>query len=228
MFHLWYRWLAPLVVVAGSACSRHPVATAVCARPGIPSITAEIRDSRGQPTANGATVTIRNRRGYGAVAEGYGDSLRVGVGESRGGTFDVRVTKPWYKESVVQSVKVPEDECGISKSTRVSVTLSLLPGAPSVRQVVAAPFAYGFGWGNLKAPLVAYVEADPGVSQAVVWSSRDSTVARVTPDGILTSVCRSSSDSTWVVATSAADPSQRDSVQVFVSRDQDPARCPSG
>jgi hypothetical protein len=213
------------MILAG--CNSVPFLPITCARPGIPSIVVQIRDDAGKPAAIGTTVLIRNRAGYSATEEGYGDSLRVSVGETEGGTFDVRVTKPWHAAAILSDVKVPADACGVERPREVSLVLTRLPGAPAVRQVVAAPFGYGFGWGNLSAQLVAYVEADPGVSREVEWVSRDSTVARVTRGGNLTSVCRSTPGSTWVVASAVADRSVSDSISVGVSADQDPQRCPA-
>jgi hypothetical protein len=228
------RWTAGGAAAAalGLAACRgvlgDPGGPAVCGGPGIPSVAAEVRDDRGRPAAVGATVWIRNQAGYEASAEGYVDPLRVSVGngENEGGTFEVRVTKPWHEGVTLRGVVVPEDACGIREPTQVAVTLALQPGAPPVRQVVAAPYGYGFGWGGLTVPLVAFVEADSGVSRAVAWTSGDTAVARVTPEGVLTSACRATAGATWVTAAAVADPTQRDSVAVTVFADQDPARCP--
>lgn len=224
------RWLlvgstCSMVALASCDASETAIVT-VCARPGIPSVITDIRDAEGQPTAIGAIVTITGHDGFEASGEGYGDSLRVAVGESRGGTFDIVATKPWHSPAELKSVKVPEDKCGVEAPTHVALTLPLLPNAPPVRQVVASPGGYGFGWGNLQVTLVAFVEAAPGVSTEVQWSSRDTSVAVVTPGGVLTSRCRDAFGRTWIVAASVPDPSVQDSVRVGVFADQDPARCP--
>ncbi len=201
---------------------------AICSLVGIPAVVAEVRDERGRPTAIGATVAAAGPN-LAAQGEGWGDSLRIFTrgSENVGGTFTVTVTKPWYTTAVLKDVTNPEGECGIAASKRVSATISLLPGAPPVRQVVAPPFGYGFGDGNISEQLRAYVEADSGVSHEVSWVSRDPSVATVTPDGRITSACRTSTGETYVVASAVAAPAIKDSVAVTVwAADRGSGRCP--
>ena len=216
----------PAALLAAAACY-NPLENNpnVCARPLIPAVTVQVRDAAGRPNAIGATVVARNRTGHLSSVKGYGDSLHISAGEESG-TYDVEVTKPYHTSSVVRDVRPHQDGCGVRDPADLQVTLTLLPGAPPVRQVVTAPHGYGFGWGGLTAQLTAYVEADAGVSRAVTWVSRDTSVARVTPQGVLTSRCRTSAGSTWVVASSVVDPTRRDSVGVAVYADTDPVRCP--
>lgn len=222
-------WLLLLIfaAIAPKHSEEDAAPKVMCAREGVSPIYVEIRDLQGRPNAIGAVVTIRNQEGYKASAEGFGDPLRVYVGESEGGIFDIKVRKPWHTKATIRGVEVPEDSCGLWASKRVEVTLPLLAGAPAVRQVVAAPYGYGFGRGNMTDRLVAYVEAAPGISRQVVWRSEDTSVVEITPEGILTTQCRARSGSTLVTATSVADPTKRDSVQVSVFRDQNPKRCPA-
>jgi len=63
------------------------------------------------------------------------------------------------------------------------------------------------------ATATATVTATGGVSTAVTWASRTPAVATVSAAGLITAV---SSGATWVVATSVADPSKRDSTAVTV------------
>lgn len=189
-----------------------------CVDVGISSVVATVRDAAGHATARGATVTIL-KPGVDAYGYGYGDSLRISVdmGDLNvPGPFDVSVTKPWYTSATVRDVEPPEGRCGVSGPTRISVTLALEPNAPAVRQVVVPPFGYSFGDGNIQENLFAAVEADAGVSHAVVWQSRDTAVVRITPDGLLTSVCRTSYGGAYVVASAVADTTVRDSVGVGV------------
>ncbi|HEU0302483.1 MAG TPA: hypothetical protein VFR37_23690 [Longimicrobium sp.] len=197
----------------------------VCARPLIHAVTVQVRDAAGRPNAIGATVIARPRGGEAELGKGYGDSLNISAGE-QGGTYDVEVSKPYHAPVVVRGVTPKQDACGVQEPALVPVTLTLLPGAPPVRQVVAPPHSFGFGWGGLSVQLTAYVEAAPGVSQGVAWVSRDSSVARITPDGLLTSRCRTSRGLTWVVASSTVDPTRRDSSAIEVFADTDTVRCP--
>ncbi len=185
-----------------------------CALPGWSSIVAEVRDAEAQPTAIGATVTI-TKEGYEASSVGFGDPLQVYVGDSEGGTFDVKVTKPYYDGATVEDVEVVTDECGYGDTVTVEVTLTLQPDAPPVRQVVVSPSDIGLG-GGYSIQETAYVEADPSVLKEVVWSSDDESVATVSADGTITGVCRDTYGETLITATSVADPSKSDSVGVTV------------
>lgn len=97
---------------------------------------------------------------------------------------------------------------------------------PGVRQVVLPPEAYGFGCPvcGTTHDVPAYVVADPGVSQELLWTSRDTRVVTVEPGGAspdgyrigrITPAC-GTGGATYVVAASAVDPSVRDSVVVEV------------
>jgi hypothetical protein len=218
-----------LASVLLSATGCHDPLDLVCTDVGIASVVAEVRDAGGHATAHGATVTIL-KPGTDAYGYGYGDTLRVftDLGDLNvPGPFDVSVTKPWYTSATVRDVMPPENRCGVSGSARVSVTLTLQPDAPPVRQVVVPPYGYGYGDGNIQDSIFAAVEADAGLSHAVVWQSRDTTVVHITPDGMLTSVCRTSYGETYVVASAVADTAVRDSVAVAVDA-MNPAsgRCP--
>lgn len=220
-------WGLGLAVLAATACDRDPATRLVgnginCPGIGIPSIAAEIRNARGEPAAMGSTVRTRNTKGFQGVTKAY-DSLRVFV-FGGGGTLEVQVTKPWHNTVTIQGVQVIAGTCGV-KTARVAVSVNLVQGAPPVRQVVTAPYAYSFSYGNYTDRLYAFVEADSGVSQAVNWSSRDTTVARITPEGFLTTACRKTTREAWMIAASAIDPRLRDSVSVTVEADQNPSRC---
>jgi hypothetical protein len=226
--HALLRRLPALAILAPlAACGARAPLDVACARPGIPSLRVEVRDDAGRAAARGATVAVRSERGYAASATGFVDSLTVAVGETEGGTFSVMVTKPWHAPAVLEGIRVPADACGVARPGRAAVVLAIRADAPPVRQVVVPPFGFGFGWGGLTARLIAFVEAAPGVSTRVVWVSRDTTVARITPEGVLTSPCRTTPGATWVVAAAAADPARQDSVRVSVGADTDPVRCPS-
>src|SRR5206468_10427219 len=97
------------------------------------------------------------------------------------------------------------------------VTLELKPGAPKVRSVVILSGNMGFGLPDLTAQLQATVDADPGVSTAVTWSSSDTTVATVTPTGLVRSRCRRTPGESIITAASVVDPRVRGHVSVSVS-----------
>lgn len=191
-----------------------------------PSLIVEVRDTSGNPAAIGATVTARTSS-FETTAEGFGDPLRIPVlAENRGGVFEIRVSKPWHEEVVIPQVVVPEGPCGVTDSPVVQVTISLVPDAPAVRQVVLPTSAYGFGASicGTTHDLPAWVMADPAVSQELLWFSRDPGIVTVEPGGTspdgyrigrITPVC-GGLGSTWVVAASAVDPSVRDSIAVEV------------
>lgn len=203
-----------------------PAPPVVCAGSGGPAVIVEVRDAQGRPNALGAVASIE-KPGYRAAEVGFGDSLSIWVGENHvGGTFDVRVRKPWHREALVRGVQAALGRCGIAAPVGVPVTLTRLLGAPPVRQVVAPPGGHVYLDGNLTARLDAHVEAEPGVSQEVIWTSRDTTVARVTAEGELRSVCRRTRGETWVIARAAADPSVQDSFPVSVHSANPPfGRC---
>jgi hypothetical protein len=186
---------------------------AICARPVAPAIVLSVRDNAGSAAAIGATVVVRSHRGFEDRTKGYLDSTQIVVGHGAGGIFDVHLSRPWHNDVVFRAVEVPEDHCGNTASTFVAVTLSQLPEAPEVRQVVAPPWSYGFGRGNMQHRLEAKVVAEPNVSQEVVWVTRDSSVIRMLPDGTLTTRCRSTWGQTWAVASSVVAPSVKDSVR---------------
>jgi hypothetical protein len=196
-----------------------------CARPGMPSVVVTIRDQDGEPAAIGATVRVRSAQ-YEHSANGFGDPLHASAGESRGGTFEVHVSRPWHEDAVVRSVEVPEDPCGIVQPGEAEVVLRRHADAPPVRQVVTPPVTYAFGLGNMRDRLFAFVVAAPGVSRDVVWSARDTSVIHLSPDGTLTTRCRPDYGTTWAVANSVVDPAKRDSIHVVVYADREPGRCP--
>lgn len=212
-----HRWLlfCPALCLVLPSCS----GIGGCARPGYDSVTAEVRDADGRPNANGATVTIREPGGYEATARGYGDpsEARIGVGDdNRTGPFTVEVTKPYFTSATVDNVRTPADLCGLTRSASVEVTLTLLPGAPAVRQVVIPEGPYVIGGGNLSGTVAAYVEAAPGVSREVTWNSSDPSVITMTPDGRFRTGCLEVEGSTTLTATSVADPTKKGVLEAAV------------
>lgn len=221
--------IAGLAMLAACNLAEGPMAVA-CPDIGWIPILAEIRDQNGRPAANGATVRIVRTDGYTDETRGYGeDEVRVGVGEPVTGLFDVMVSKPYHQGDSVRGVEVRGDRrCGIPTAPGVAtLTVTLETDAPPVRQVVVPPFSYGFGDGNVTGWIRAFVEADNTASHRATWVSRDTTVARITAEGEITSTCRDTYGWTHLVAVAVADPTVRDSVVVHTYA-SDPAsgRCP--
>ncbi len=95
-----------------------------------------------------------------------------------------------------------------SKSATASINISSRPLTVTIAQ---SNFSLVLG---ATAALVATVEADPGVSTAVTWSSSSPSVATVSASGLVTAVADGSS---LITATSVADPSKKASVTATVS-----------
>ena len=219
-------FLLMLTVVFG--CDGSDTIVGVCPASEMPSIIVEVLDFRGQPAAIGATATI-TREGITGTAEGFGSPLSIPVfAQNAGGTFDVRITKPWHRDTLISDVVVPEGFCGVGAPVTVQAVLSLLPSAPPVRQVILPPHDFGFGLSVCGSPrqIDGYVLTDESASDEIIWESRDQTVARVEPRGTGTSghntallipECNAAiPSSTYIVGTSKADPSVRDSFEVTI------------
>lgn len=215
-----------LVLLAG--CWNGDDLVGVCPAIGKFSVIAEVVDSDGRPAAVGATVTI-SKPGLTASERGFSHPLLVHVlARNAGGSFDVRVTKPWHEEARISEVFVPEGPCGVIEPNTVRVTISELPDAPPVRQVVLPPYDYGFGIVACGSPseVAGYALTDGDASGEIVWESRDAAVVTVEaketgPEGYnvarLTVPCDARlPSSAYVIGMSKADPSVRDSIEVFV------------
>ncbi len=220
------RWmpLLPLALLAG-ACQAIQEPTFACTDEGWPSVVVEVRDASGQPAARGASLLIRDGEFVDSAgpADAF-DGLTLGAGNRRAGTYEVRVSKPGYQAVSVGRVHVPGGACGAKEAARVGVTLRLLPGAPPVRSVVVYPPVMGLGLPGIRVQMRAYVDADVGIDTTVAWSISDTTVATLTPEGLLTSRCRARTGDAVVTATSRADPSKRGHGQVTVGASSTP--CP--
>lgn len=215
--------ILPALCMALAGCS-YWGGEVICGLPGSASVAVKVRDADGQPTANGATVTIREP-GYEATATAYGEPPSIDVGEdNRTGPFTVEVTKPYFTSATVNDVRTPTGRCGITGPAVVKVTLTLLPDAPPVRQVVVPQGPYSYV-GNFVDKVTAYVEAAPGVSREVTWSSSDPSVITVTPDGRTRAVCRETAGSATLTATSVVDPTKKGSLEVLVDATPSGTTC---
>ncbi|HEV2734244.1 MAG TPA: Ig-like domain-containing protein, partial [Longimicrobiaceae bacterium] len=181
----------------------------------------EVRDEAGRPAAAGTTIVIQEGEFRDSVpgTEAW-DELQVGAGERRPGTYQVRLYRPGYHPVVLQGVRAPRTgnpRCNYAEPSDVRrVTLRLLPDAPPVRSVVVRPASTGLGIPGIEMPMTAEVDAAPGVSRAVRWSSSDTTVATVSAAGVVRSQCRRTPGEATITATSVADPRARGQGHVSV------------
>ena len=190
-----------------------------------------VRDQRGQPAAFGTTIVIQDRTFTDSVdaARAAFSEVAVAAGERRPGTYDVRLYKPGYKPVVLHGVRAPGDTlCRYAEPSDIrDVTLELLPNAAPVRSVVVLPPTMGFGLPKLTEQMRAIVDADPGLSTDVKWSSSDTTVATVSSRGEVRSQCRTIPGEALIIATTVADPTVRGSARVTVSAAATGASCAS-
>ncbi len=191
-----------------------------CFRDG-PAVVARVRDHRGRPAAFGASVVVRGD-GPETSADGTTplDSLRIHVRVPRAGRYTVRIAKQGYRPVVLRDVPAPLDPYCNSPTPvdTPTVTLELLPGAPAVRSVVVLPAHLAFGAPDESSRLRALVDADPGVSHSVRWTSIDTTVATVTADGIVRGRCQPTTRHTYVTAAAVAAPHVQGRARVSVER----------
>lgn len=171
-----------------------------------PGIDLVARDAQGRGMALGDTA-IAYRGTDSVVTVGF-DTLHVLAGFGAPGTYSVRLKRPFYRDVVLQSVTVPQAQCGGPVTQQVPVTLELVPGAPALRSVAVV------GAGFLAAPgeqhqLTASFDADPSVPTTVTWRLKDSTVARVDASGLLTAKCTTKIVADTVTAVAAADTTVR-------------------
>lgn len=214
---------APTIEVVGTFTStrlneREMVA---CVGTGGPSVMVEVRDPEGRPAAFGTTIVIQEGAFRDSVDGAHPVSqLHVGAGERRPGTYQVRLYKPGYKPVVLHNVQAPptgHPRCKYAEPTDIrQVTLTLLPNAPRVRSIIVTPPGMGLGIPGYETPMRAIVDAAPGVSQAVRWTSSDTTVATVSASGVLRSQCRRTPGQATITATSVVDPRVRGTASVTV------------
>lgn len=202
-----------------------------CVGTGGPSVLVRVRDQSGRPAAFGTTIVIEEGAYKDSVdgSRAFSD-LAVGAGERRPGVYEVRLYKPGYRPVVLHDVRAPGDSlCHYAEPTDIrDVTLALLPNARAVRSIVVSPPAMGFGLPNLTTQLRALVDADSGVSTAVEWSSSDTTVATISPTGLLRSHCRATPGAATITATSVADRNVHGHASVTVYRAPPGTVCDRG
>jgi hypothetical protein len=182
----------------------------VCARAGMPAVAVQIRTTDGAPAAAGARVILDDRDT--AWSTPVRDAVIIHVGDDYAKRHvTVRVDKPWYHPVVLPDVPVKVDECGVVATTLVPVQLTLRQDAPAIRSLYVGRRGL-FAGGRFRSRLGAVLDAVPGVSDSVIWSSSDTTVAVVDAQGIMTTRCRKTYRSAFMRATLVADTTVRDSL----------------
>lgn len=205
--------LAIVAVVLLPAACEFPTAFG-CAGVGYYAVTVTVRDQLGRPQALGATVMLQD----GTYQETHTaeDSLSVYGADDRGGkTYDIHVTKPYYNDVWVRGVRAPGGGCVTGHESeptniKVPIVLSLVSNAPPVRSIVLLPmYTPILDRGRSPFAFTAVVDANPGVSQAIVWSvAGDTASAGFDPaTGVLTYRCLPKSGNLTVTAAAAANPS---------------------
>jgi hypothetical protein len=171
-----------------------------------PGLQLTIRNAAGQAEAAGASVSVLNvdKTPIGT----YGpDSLTLTVYDIGAGTYSVRISKPFYRDTTIANLVVHQGECAeVVQTTKASVVLELAPGAPQVRSV-AIYGAMFLATPGIQTRMVALVDADASFSHAVTWRVSDTTMARVDQTGLVTSKCSTRGGTDTLTAISVADPS---------------------
>lgn len=215
------------------ACDRGTPTEVVCDASLRPSIIASARDNSGRAAAVGATLTlvgigVTDVINNGGPAKGFGDSLIIFAGGNNvSGPMDVTISKPWHNTSSVRGLRMATGPCGVIEPVRIGFTLRRATNAPPLRQVVVDPSRRDYSRAGISEPVPVVVLADDSVSHEVTWTSRDPAVVTITSDGLLTTRCRSTSGTTYIVASSVVNTAVRDSVAVTVAADPDKTRCPA-
>jgi hypothetical protein len=187
-----------------------------CAGVGYWAVTVTVRDATGRPQALGATVTLQDGT-YEENHVGTEDSLTVYGASDRGGrTYDIHVTKPYYNDVSVRGVRAPGGGCVTGHESsptniKVPIVLSLAPNAPPVRSIHLLPtytpildrdHAATFTFATV-------VDANPGISQAVLWTvgGDTATAGFNLATGLFTYRCQPKNGMLTVTAAAAANPS---------------------
>jgi len=179
----------------------------------VPGIDLSLRDQNGHGLALGSTVTATGTGGVGPFRDQ--DTVNVLVGTTPG-TFTLHVGEPFYRDTSIANVIVASDGCGRVVTTKLSATLELLPNAPAFRSVNIIG-GFFLGEPGAKDTLRAYFDADPQVSRAVTWRISDTTIASLTPEGIVTDKCTLDGGTETATVVPLADTTRQTSVRFSVA-----------
>ncbi|HWH50861.1 MAG TPA: hypothetical protein VN651_04920 [Gemmatimonadaceae bacterium] len=179
----------------------------------LPSVNLAVKDRAGHGIALGSTVSVEGISTPVPILDS--DTTHVFLSPPVG-TYTLHVGKPFYRDTSILNVTVTVDECGRTATTAVSATLDLLPDAPAFRSVdiLGARF---LGEPGDKDTLRAYFDAAPDVSRAVSWRLGDTTIASLTPEGIVTDKCTLDGGTETVTVVPAADTTRKTSARFSVA-----------
>jgi hypothetical protein len=191
------------------ACTRDKGSPATCidfTAPGVvvalPGLQATLRTNQGQAAALGASMTATASNG--AAISGYVlDSLTMDAYVTAG-TYTVKITKPAYRDTTIANLVVLPDLCGRPLTTKISIALQPLSGAASVRSVGVTGAEF-LATPRSQAHLVAFVDADSGISRAVTWQLSDPALATIDQRGVVTAKCSAHGGNERATATSVAN-----------------------
>ena len=200
------------------ACDRDPATNScfdmrfpgvVAYRPGIDLV---VRDPFGRGEALGTTVVVHN--GSDSVLTTGIDTLHVSAGYQYAGTFSVRVSRPFYRDTILTNVVVQPSDCSVT-ILQLPLTLQVAAGAPALRSV--AVFGADFlNTPGLQRQLSARFDANPGVPTTVTWRVSDASLAQINAAGLVTAKCSLAGGTETVTAVATADTTVRGSARFGV------------
>jgi hypothetical protein len=209
MFKLLAGGLLVIAVIA--ACSGTEDQPGVCmtmSAPGtliaVPGIDLQVRDQYGQGQAFGTTALVRRSDTGEVLNVAINDTLHIYSAWDLTGDFTVSLTRPYYQDVTISKVTVTPNGCLVN-TTKVPVTLQLVPGAPALRAVAVAGAQY-IAAPHQQVQLLAHFDADPGVSRAATWQVNDTTLATIDANGLVTAKCPNPGGTLKVTVTSVATP----------------------
>lgn len=164
----------------------------ICMGPFLPALILELRDPWSRPAAIGTKLIVngKERREPFRSNISVDSDLRLGVGLGPG-PYEVKIVRAGYVPVTLRGTTPPTgDRChaGMPPETR-SVQLHLAPYAAAIRQVVVLPGFVSLGIPEESWTMRAYVDATPGQSTTVTWSSADPGIVSVSESGIATAHC---------------------------------------
>lgn len=186
----------------------------------IPGVDLTIRDVYGRGEALGAHIVVH--QGADSMMSLGEDTLHARAGYTYAGTFTVRVSRPFYRDTVVRNVVVRAGECSVL-TTAIPVTLQLAPNAPAIRSITLIGAEFLFTPGEQRR-LTARFDVDPVVPTTVRWRLSDTTLVRIDDAGVVTSKCTLTGGSETVTAIATVDTTFQATTQFSVQKQTE---CPA-
>ena len=163
-------------------------------------------------------VTLKNEQGL-VLADASGllfapqREAEIRVRREGQGRYTVSVQRQWYRSVTLRRLRVEVNECGPARPTLLTIRLTPVPNAPTVRRfVVLGPRDLRVGSWPFYQRYTAFVDAPAG-QREVVWSSSNPDVATVDQTGMLRSVCSREGGWTTITATLKTDPARQASLR---------------